>query len=91
MSGRVYQSSPIIYIQLLISLHLNWQRERVCSSELGRVTVEKLSVQAKYTAVLMYTLGVSVRSEGLGINARVLLAAAVTDAIPVSCLEGRGF
>lgn len=44
-SGRVYQSSPIIYIQLLISLHLNWQRERVCSSELGRVTVEKLSVQ----------------------------------------------
>lgn len=91
VSGRVYQSSPIIYIQRLISLHLNWQRERVCSSELGRVTVEKLSVQAKYTAILMYTLGVSVRSEGLGINARVLLAAAVTDAISVSFLEGRGF
>lgn len=80
MSGRVYQSFPIIYIQLLISLHLNWEWERVCSFALGRVTVEKLSEQAKYMAVLMYTFGVFVQSWGLRIHVRVLLASALTDA-----------
>lgn len=79
-SGRVYQSFPIIYIQLLISLHLNWEWERVCSFALGRVTVEKLSVQAKYMAVLMYTFGVFVQSGGLRINACVLFTGALTDA-----------
>lgn len=80
MSGRVYQSFPIIYIQLLISLHLNWEWERVCSFALGRVTVEKLSVHAKYMAVLMYTFGVFVQSGGLRINACVLFTGALTDA-----------
>lgn len=79
-SGRVYQSFPIIYIQLLISLHLNWEWERVCSFALGRVTVEKLSVQAKYMAVLMYTFGVFVQSGGLRINVCVLFTGALTDA-----------
>lgn len=63
-SGRVHQSFPIIYIQLLISLHLNWEWERVCSFASGRVTVEKLSVHVKYMAVLMYTFGVFCSEQG---------------------------
>lgn len=61
---------------------------RVCSSELGQVTVEKLSEQTKYIDVY---IGVFVQSEGLRVNAGALLAAAVAGAISVSCLEGRGF
>lgn len=44
------------------------------------VTVEKLSVQAKYMAVLMYTFGVFVQSWGPRINVRVLFVGALTDA-----------
>lgn len=92
--GGEWEGLSIIPNHLYSAAHITSPQlgvgERVCSFALGRVTVEKLSGRAKYTAVLMYTFGVFVLSGRLRINARVLFAGALTDANLSAVLEREG-
>ena len=71
MEGGEWEGLSIIPNHLYSAAHITSPRLGVGESRLiciGRVTVEKLSEQTKYMAVLMCTFGVFVQCEGLRIN-----------------------